>query len=472
MDGQFTLAVVGTGFASTFFLREFLKHAPSDARVVVLERGRKTDYTQPKNLRRKDVSFDDMIVNKTPDKPWIANIGFGGGTCWTGNTPRMLPNDFRTGSLYGVGTDWPMSYDELEPCYVEVEEAMLIAGAPGGPYPRSKAYPLKAHRMNALDRAFFEKYGEAYLPMPSARASEAAGGRPPCCGNGVCSTCPITAKFQIDLHMKQVFADPRVTLLLDSSVDRVEVEGDVAKGVHFRAGGKTDFVRADLVAVGAHAVMTPWILLNSGLTDHALGRYLNEQIGLDVLVYLKGLQNYDGSQATTGLGTMFMDGPFRSKRAGCLVENWNLPWLRAEAGRWREKGFLKLVFEDLPQADSRVTLSKDEPDKPEVTYSRYSDYMKAGMAAADSILAELFAELPVESYEIRPLEGLETDAHIQGTVRMGTDPASSVVDRHLRHHRVRNLLALGSGVFPTCPTANPTLTLSALSVWSARSLFA
>jgi choline dehydrogenase-like flavoprotein len=54
---------------------------------------------------------------------------------------------------------------------------------------------------------------------------------------------------------------------------------------------------------------------------------------------------------------------------------------------------------------------------------------------------------------------------------MGTDPNNSVVDRQLLHHRIRNLAVLGGGAFPTCPAANPTLTLSALSLWAAERLF-
>jgi len=61
---------------------------------------------------------------------------------------------------------------------------------------------------------------------------------------------------------------------------------------------------------------------------------------------------------------------------------------------------------------------------------------------------------------------------VQCTTPMGLDPATSVVDADLRHHRVRNLLVLGASVFPTCPPANPTLTLSALSTRAARRLFA
>jgi choline dehydrogenase-like flavoprotein len=53
---------------------------------------------------------------------------------------------------------------------------------------------------------------------------------------------------------------------------------------------------------------------------------------------------------------------------------------------------------------------------------------------------------------------------------MGDDPETSVVDRHLIHHQVRNLLVLGGSAFPTSSPANPTLTLSALSLWAADHL--
>jgi choline dehydrogenase-like flavoprotein len=53
---------------------------------------------------------------------------------------------------------------------------------------------------------------------------------------------------------------------------------------------------------------------------------------------------------------------------------------------------------------------------------------------------------------------------------MGNDPATSVVDRHLVHHKYRNLLVLGASAYPSASPAYPTLTVSALSLWAADHL--
>ena len=53
---------------------------------------------------------------------------------------------------------------------------------------------------------------------------------------------------------------------------------------------------------------------------------------------------------------------------------------------------------------------------------------------------------------------------------MGRDPATSIVDGHLVHHQLRNLLVLGASSFPTASPAYPTLTVSALSLRAADHL--
>jgi choline dehydrogenase-like flavoprotein len=92
-------------------------------------------------------------------------------------------------------------------------------------------------------------------------------------------------------------------------------------------------------------------------------------------------------------------------------------------------------------------------------------YVQAGLAAARAAHAEIFGMLGAT--EIQHGEAAEGAGHIIGTARMGRDPKSSVVDGDLRSHDHPNLFILGSAVFPTSATANPTLTIAALSLRAA-----
>ena len=56
------------------------------------------------------------------------------------------------------------------------------------------------------------------------------------------------------------------------------------------------------------------------------------------------------------------------------------------------------------------------------------------------------------------------DEHHIGTTRMHRDPAAGVVDADCRVHGIGNLYIAGSSVFPNCGSANPTLTIIALSL--------
>lgn len=67
IDTHFTLVVVGTGFASSFFLHEYLKHADNNARILVLERGEDLSYGwKLNNKSNSNISFESLINNKTP----------------------------------------------------------------------------------------------------------------------------------------------------------------------------------------------------------------------------------------------------------------------------------------------------------------------------------------------------------------------------------------------------------------------
>jgi choline dehydrogenase-like flavoprotein len=201
------------------------------------------------------------------------------------------------------------------------------------------------------------------------------------------------------------------------------------------------------------------------------GQGLSEQVSRNVEVDLGGVNNFQGSTSITGLGYMLYPGEHRRDRAAALMESWNVPLLRDERGKWRQRIRLKFIYEDLPQPENRVTLGPD-PEKPQVEYRAASSYAQRGLDALEHDLSRVLAALPVERYRVIEPDAPSSEGHNLGTTSMGADPATSVVDRQLIHHRVRNLLVLGGSVFPTISPANPTLTICALSLWAADRLMA
>jgi choline dehydrogenase-like flavoprotein len=150
------------------------------------------------------------------------------------------------------------------------------------------------------------------------------------------------------------------------------------------------------------------------------------------------------------------------------MESNNAPYIRIESGKWRHLATFRLIFEDLPQETNYVAKGED-PLKPEVHFTGISDYTKRAVKMAKEKLPDILSCLSVE--EMKFMEPFKSEAHIMGTTRMSNDPQKGVVDKHLIHHRYRNLFVLGSGAFTTFTPNNPTLTLSALSLHAADKSF-
>lgn len=477
MPAHYDVIVVGTGFASSFFLMRYLEHAAPTARVLVLERGNEDSKAwQLANRRHTSLDPDDLFDNATPTKEWYTSPGFGGNSkCWMGGTTRMMPGDFKLKSRYGVGYDWPLSYDDLEAHYGVAEQAMLVSGPTDSPMPRSRSFPLPPHRFSDPEAILKKRFPEGWYQMSTARASVANGQRGICCASGVCSLCPVDAKFTIQNGLADLYKDPRVTLQLRCEAETVETAAGIATSVNYVRKRRSERASADLIVLAASALFNPHILLRSGFDHPLIGRRLHEQMPVYATLDLKGVKAYNGSTLLTGLGYLFYEGEHRRDHAACMIETWNTPFgyrpenaLRLERGRWNERLMLGFLFDDIPNDSSRVTVSSSNPGVAQVHFADYSDYAKKAADRIPQMIDKLAEALPIERIVSTGLSS--TAAHIQGTVVMGDDPATSVVDRHLVHHQYRNLLVLGSSAYPTASPAYPTLTVCALSLWAADHL--
>lgn len=465
---HFDAVVVGSGFGSLFFVEGLLKKRPA-ARILILERGTFNPHAwQLKNQRNSPIPHQSTFRTDDANKVWNFTVGLGGGTnCWFAQTPRFHPGDFKMRSKYGVAQDWPLDYAELEPYYVAAEIKMSVAGAPemGEIMPRSAPFPQPPHKLTSVDKIMRQAQPEYHFPIASARASLATAERAPCCASARCNLCPVNAKFTFENGFANLRNQPNVEFRLECAVTQFDSANGVIRTAVYRKDGAEHRVTGDLFVLGANAIHSPAILLRSGIDRPLTGVGIHEQVGYGLEVLLDGLDNLDGGTITTALNFSLYDGPFRKDHAGALIyfdNRW--PYgLRQEYGRWRQLAPLVVVVEDLPADSNRVTLDSD--GVPKVLHASVSDYAKRGIKESLAKIEQVLRPLPVERVDFKGMR--DTESHIQGSLRMGSDPASSVVDAKQIHHDVRNLVVVGSSVFPSGPNCNPSLSVAALSLRSA-----
>lgn len=477
-QNHYDLILVGTGFASSFFLKKYLSKIDQGKRVLVLERGHFYPHEERLKVKRAEHSdyekfeepWEQAIKNVNPKKRWPFTTGLGGcSNCWWGCTPRFMPSDFKMKTLFGIEQDWPVGYDDLDPYYYEAEDLMSVSGPEQTPFPRTGKYPLPPHTFSLVDKILHKTYGNQYISQPTARASRATTGRNSCMASSTCDTCPVNAKFTIENSNIGVYQDKRVELIYGAAVYSLVTVNNVVRKVNYIKDGKEYNVSAEVIALGANPFFNTNILLNSGDKNPLTGKGFGEQLGMQVLIYLDNMSNVGGSTWVNANGYMLYDGAHRKDFAACLMEVSNAPYyIRLERGKWLNIASFRLLFEDLPLNSNYITTTSN-PLVPEVNFKERSAYTLKAIENMKKKLPGLLSCLPVE--KLKYLEPFPNEGHIIGGTRMSDDPKLGVVDKHMIHHQYRNLFVLGAGAFTTYSASNPTLTLSALSLFAADKMF-
>jgi gluconate 2-dehydrogenase alpha chain len=449
----------------------------------------------------------------------------GGGVHADGKVPRFREEDFRLRSDYGPQEgahvdDWPLTYDEIEPFYAEVERAIGVAGRAGanpfaawrsGPYPMPPGAPMYGA---VLSSAAAERRGLHPYEAPTAANSIPYDGRPGCNNCGFCAFfgCPIHAKGDPVALLTRTMATGRAELMAETCVSRIRVEGRRATGVDYiSADGVERSMEAKVVIVAGGAIETPRLLLLSGLAHPALGRHLMVHFQTIVVGHFAdlGLHPHKGRSVThVHDDAMVQDDASRAAAAagglpwirGGLVEHAggghpimearHVPWGRHHAQAMRDSnlGERMWVFvmqgEDLPYATNTVDLSpsiKDarglpvarityQPGRHEMVASRHHGKILQGVLVEMGSEWTIHTSSPGVSYHGTGATPIPESRHVIGTARMGDDPATSVVDRWGRVHSLDNVVIADSSVFVTSSGYGPTLTLVALAARAAHHL--
>jgi len=140
---------------------------------------------------------------------------------------------------------------------------------------------------------------------------------------------------------------------------------------------------------------------------------------------------------------------------------------------------LNSACEQLPRETNRVTLSANTDglgiSKPMVSYNLDDDeYVRNAFKTVIDVHEFSFDQLGATDRVMQADPADSTiyggSGHIMGTTLMGNDPKTSVVDKFCRTHDHPNLFIVGSSVFPTSSTANPTSTVAALALRAAEAI--
>jgi choline dehydrogenase-like flavoprotein len=294
--------------------------------------------------------------------------------------------------------------------------------------------------------------------------------------------CPTNAgKSTMNTYIHAALTRGLLELRAETTVERVLIEdsaaGPEATGVEYLDGaGERRTVRAKVVVVAAGALNTPQLLIRSGLSRPSIGRHL----GLHPTRLVYGLFDEPQDAHTVYPITAHCMNFQHDEDGGFVIEGTTImdpiafaTTLRDEEGplwgprlveavrafrRW--VGLLAMVNDE---NNAAVVVDEDGGERFEV------DLRPSELERIDR--AFRFSRQVLEAAGARQVywTGL-ISTHVQGSCRMGDDPARSAVDRNGESHEVKRLFVGDASLIPRTLSVNPSLTVMALATRLAEHL--
>ena len=494
--------VVGLGAGGAPLLSRL---ARAGLRTVALDAG-------PWHEPQKDFATDEVAQGKlfwnderlsAGDDPVAfgknnSGTGVGGSTLhYTAYTPRAQPDDLALRRETGRGEDWPLTYEEIEPYYEEIEGFLGISGPtpyPWGP-PRRKGYPLPPLPLNGAAQLMQRACAEAGIrTSPAANAAlsepyyqEGVGWRAKCANRGFCQAgCSLGAKGSVDVTYVPLAVAAGAEIRPGCFVTRVELShGRVDAVVYLDEAGRERRQRTDALFLCAGAIETPRLLLMNGIANDSgqVGKNFMAHVGVQVWGQFEaeirpwkgipgGLISEDTHRPEGGPGFV---GGYLMQSIGVMPVTYAQQLARSqglfgEELRRHMEGYLhvagiNVLGECLPYASNHLELS-DEKDargmpKPRVHFTA-GENERAMTRHASELMRGLWRLVGARETWTYPRY-----AHTVGTARMGADASSSVVDPYGRSHEIPNLYVSDNSTFPSSLAVNPALTIMALSLRTA-----
>jgi choline dehydrogenase-like flavoprotein len=526
MATVYDVCVIGSGPAGATIATEL---SQAGAKVIMLEAGKEvplsefTSHTWPYDLPYRgfrgerqarfyqgDVSSSIRYENSADISVDRIRVVGGRSVHWNAVALRYAARDFRVRSIDGIEEDWPLTYEELEPYYDRIEQSIGVCGRDDGLeiLPAGKHY-LPAVPWRCSEHILHATLKKMKIPLISVRKAVVTvpyDGRPPCHYCGWCmSGCDVGALFNTAVALlPKAKATGNFTLRQNALAREILVNKEgLARGVSFvdTQTKKEEEVQAKIVVVACATVESARLLLNSrsprypnGLANSngVVGRYLHGHLGGGAHIYLAALEglkpwNQDGMTDHTyiprynqlfgkkdyagGWGIQVNYDTYMFPHQAMHVHGYGA----AHKARVRqmETGFLMLGSFGKVEArpENYVTVDPSQTDEYgipiPVVHFRFGKNDFALWHDVHRSIEEICSNLKGQSFLTFGPDPGGFASHEVGTVRMGKNPKTSVLNGFCQAREVKNLFVTDGSAFTATSEKNPTLTIMALSLRAA-----
>jgi choline dehydrogenase-like flavoprotein len=448
------------------------------------------------------------------EKPfnWIRGYHVGGRSLtWGRQCYRLSDLDFEANLKDGIAVDWPIRYKDIAPWYDYVETYIGLSGRNEGLAHLPDGVFLPPIDMNCIEDHFAQGIKQQYTdrivtPSRVANLTKGLNGRGPCQYRNLCTRgCPFNGYFSSNgVTLPAAMATGNMTLLPHSIVVEVlyDKEKKRASGVRVMNAETKEITEyySKVVFLNASTIATASILLQSksDAFPNGLGNS-SEQVGHNLMDHFllagasgtyEGLkdkfyygrtpgsihiprfrnineqtkrQDFIRGYGFQGKGERFSWDDMAAKTEGFGA---NFKETLVNPGPWEI--WIGAWGETLPYYNNRISLDESAKDqwglplvKIQFEYGENEKAMRKDIleSSQEMLVKTGFKNISSFNYD-RPAGSA---VHEMGTVRMGRDPKTSVLNGFNQLHEVKNVFITDGSCMTSSATQNPSLTYMALT---------
>jgi choline dehydrogenase-like flavoprotein len=494
--------VIGTGIGGGLAGRRLAEHGVS---VLFVEKGPLGHRSETQFLSedlvdytaRQSRGFWPTMVEATVDGgrahrffgPLGSGVG-GSSVFYAAAAERPERHDLEsTNELPHPVGGWPVGYDAFRPYYDQAETILSVRGE-ADPLSDLPAPDLPAGPLKPTETALFDDLRQAGLhPYRAHEALRRVEGCNDCLGHKCPRPCKMDGR---SAGVEPALQTGNAALLADCTVEELIEAGGRITGLRVRNGGQEHRLQGEIILLAGGALHSPGLLLrstgshpegcanSSGWVGRGLMFHLNEMVavwprrgspsvGATRSVAFRDFYVHEGKRIglVQSMGVAAEAGRIADFLKQMIARSSlrRVPGLGKAATIFAQLGakvfgsatVLVAVIEDLAYPENRVRPHPDDPEVPQVEY-HIRDELKARRSLFRRAFKQKLAQHRMLFLTFAPLLNY---GHPCGTLRFGTDPATSVLDPDCRAHDLDNLYVTDASFLPSSMGVNPSLTIAA-----------